>query len=66
MIEIRAAVASGMTRIEVTGHERAAGEIGNHGHTCAAVTAITRTAILGLHALAVEYPDLVSITVTEE
>lgn len=66
MIEIRALLREGVTRIEVTGHERGTGQVGDEGRVCAAVSAITRTAILGLHAVAEEYPDLVSINLTEE
>ena len=50
----------------VTGHERVAGEAGEEGRVCAAVSAITQTAILGLHAVAEAYPDTVSIDITEE
>jgi uncharacterized protein YsxB (DUF464 family) len=62
VIRIRADLADGMTSIEVTGHEGHAVE----GRVCAAVSAITQTALLGLQAVAEAYPDLVSITITEK
>jgi uncharacterized protein YsxB (DUF464 family) len=63
VIQVRARVASGLTSIEVTGHETnsAAG-----GRVCAAVTAITSTALLGLMQIAELNPDLVSVETTEE
>lgn len=62
MITIRARMGDGRTSIEVTGHEEhAAG-----GRVCAAVSAITHTALLGLEQVAQQYPDLVSITIIEE
>jgi uncharacterized protein YsxB (DUF464 family) len=66
LIEISASLRDGFTQIRVSGHERSATETGDGGRVCAAVSAITRTAILGLHAVAEEYPDFVSITITEE
>ncbi|GAB6901857.1 ribosomal-processing cysteine protease Prp [Kineosporia succinea] len=66
MIAIHALLREGVTHIEVTGHERGPGQVGDEGRVCAAVTAITRTATLGLLAVAEEYPDLVSINLTEE
>lgn len=62
MIEIRARLGGGHTSIEVSGHdEPAAG-----GRVCAAVSAITQTALLGLEQVAQQYPDHVSIQITEE
>ncbi|MFE2563034.1 ribosomal-processing cysteine protease Prp [Streptomyces mirabilis] len=62
MIEIRARLGGGRTSIEVSGHdEPAAG-----GRVCAAVSAITQTALLGLDQVAQQYPDHVSIEITEE
>ncbi|MFI9332004.1 ribosomal-processing cysteine protease Prp [Kitasatospora sp. NPDC052868] len=62
MITIRARLGDGRTSIEVTGHEEhAAG-----GRVCAAVSAVTHTALLGLEELARQHPDLVSVTITEE
>lgn len=66
MIEIAAEARAGWTQVTVAGHEPYAGEAGDGGRVCAAVSAITRTAILGLQAVAEAFPDLVSITVTEE
>jgi uncharacterized protein YsxB (DUF464 family) len=62
MITVRAVLGDGSTRIEVAGHEgHAAG-----GLACAAVSAITQTALLGLEQVAQQYPDLVSVEITEE
>lgn len=62
MIEVRALLGDGLTSIEVAGHEEhAAG-----GRVCAAVSAITQTALLGLQMLAEQNPDLVSVKITEE
>ena len=62
MIRIRARLGDGRTSIEVTGHdEPAAG-----GRVCAAVTAITHTALLGLEQVAVQHPDHVSVEIIEE
>jgi uncharacterized protein YsxB (DUF464 family) len=62
VIEIRARLGGGRTSIEVSGHdEPAAG-----GRVCAAVSAITQTALLGLDQVAQQYPDHVSIEITEE
>ena len=62
MIHIRARVGNGHTSIEVDGHE---GHVVD-GRICAAITAITQTALLGLEQYALQYPDLVSVTITEE
>ncbi|MCW2904919.1 MAG: hypothetical protein JWO67_7184 [Streptosporangiaceae bacterium] len=62
MIRIRALLGDGHTSIEVDGHEGHAED----GRVCAAVSAITQTALLGLHEVARQHPDLVSITITEE
>ncbi|RPE27288.1 ribosomal-processing cysteine protease Prp [Kitasatospora cineracea] len=62
MIRIQAQLGPGRTSIEVTGHEEhAAG-----GRVCAAVSAITQTALLGLEQIARQHPDLVSIDITQE
>lgn len=62
MIEVRARLGDGRTSIEVSGHEEhAAG-----GRVCAAVSAITQTALLGLEQVARQYPDLVSVEIIEE
>lgn len=62
MIEVRARLGDGRISIEVTGHEEHA--VG--GYVCAAVSAITQTALLGLEQYAVQFPDLVSVEITEE
>jgi uncharacterized protein YsxB (DUF464 family) len=62
VIEIRARLGNGRTSIEVSGHDEPA--VG--GRVCAAVSAITQTALLGLDQVAQQYPDHVSIQITEE
>lgn len=62
MIQVRAHLGDGHTRIEVSGHEGHAED----GRVCAAVTAITQTALLGLQLYAQQHPDLVSVEITEE
>lgn len=62
MIKVRARLGNGRTSIEVTGHdEPAAG-----GRVCAAVSAITQTALLGLEQVAQQHPDTVSVEIIEE
>ncbi|ACU39440.1 ribosomal-processing cysteine protease Prp [Actinosynnema mirum] len=62
MIHIAARLGDGSTSIEVTGHEGHVLE----GRVCAAVSAITQTAVLGLQQIALQHPDIVSIEITEE
>ena len=62
MISIHAHLGHGLTRIEVSGHE----EHAEDGRVCAAVSAITQTALLGLEAVAENHPDLVTIDITED
>lgn len=62
MIRIRARLGDGRTSIEVEGHE----EHAEQGRVCAAVSAITQTALLGLEQIALQHPDLVSIEITQE
>ena len=62
MIRIRARLGDGHTSIEVDGHE---GHVLD-GRVCAAVSAITQTALLGLEQIAAQHPDLVSIEITQE
>lgn len=62
MIRIRARLGYGLTSIEVDGHEDHAED----GRVCAAITAITQTALLGLQQYAQQFPDLVSVEITEE
>lgn len=62
MITVRARLGGGRTSIEVSGHdEPVAG-----GRVCAAVSAITHTALLGLEQVAQQFPDQVSIEINEE
>jgi Predicted ribosomal protein len=62
VIRVRAHLGDGHTSIEVVGHEEhAAG-----GRACAAVSAITQTALLGLDQVAQQYPDLVSVEIITE
>lgn len=62
MITIRAEVRSGRFLLEVDGHD----EPGSVGVVCAAVSAIANTALLGLEQMAVQHPEDISITITEE
>ncbi|MFF9269082.1 ribosomal-processing cysteine protease Prp [Streptomyces rochei] len=62
MIHVRARLGDGRTVIEVDGHE---GHV-EDGRVCAAVSAITQTALLGLEAIAEQHPDLVSVDITME
>lgn len=62
MIRVSARLGDGLTSIEVTGHE---GHVLD-GRVCAAVSAITQTALLGLEEIARQHPDLVSIEITQE
>lgn len=61
MIRVRARLGDGHTSIEVDGHEQQA----EQGRVCAAVSAITQTALLGLAQVAEQHPDIVSIEITE-
>ena len=62
MIQIRAQLGGGHTLLEVSGHEERAED----GRVCAAITAITQTALLGLEQYALQYPDIVSVEITQE
>jgi uncharacterized protein YsxB (DUF464 family) len=62
VIRIRARLGDGSTSIEVDGHERHI----EQGRICAAVSAITQTALLGLQQIAEQHPDIVSIEITEK
>jgi uncharacterized protein YsxB (DUF464 family) len=62
VIRIRARLGDGHTSIEVHGHE----EHAEQGRVCAAVSAITHTALLGLQEIAEQHPDIVSIEITEK
>lgn len=62
MIRIAAELADGVTVLRVDGHE---GHV-KDGRVCAAVSAITHTALLGLQEVARQHPDIVSIEITEK
>ncbi|HEY3557392.1 MAG TPA: ribosomal-processing cysteine protease Prp [Kribbella sp.] len=62
MIHVSARLGDGRTSIEVTGHEGHQED----GRVCAAVSAITQTALLGLEEIARQHPDLVSIEINQE
>lgn len=62
MIRVRAALGDGHFVLEVDGHEQGVQD----GRVCAAVSAITQTALLGLQQVADQYPDIVSIEITEK
>lgn len=62
MIRVNAHLADGLFRLVVDGHE----ERVEGGRVCAAVSAITQTALLGLQEIARQHPDLVSIEITHE
>lgn len=62
MIVVRARLGDGRTSIEVSGHDDPA--VG--GRVCAAVSAITQTALLGLDQVAQQFPDDVSVEIIEE
>ncbi|MEV5138434.1 ribosomal-processing cysteine protease Prp [Streptomyces syringium] len=62
MIRVRALLGDGRTSLEVDGHE----EHAEAGRVCAAVSAITQTALLGLEQIALQHPDLVSVEITQE
>lgn len=62
MIRITAHLGPGHTRLDVDGHE---GYL-EGGRVCAAVSAITQTALLGLEEIARQHPDLVSVDIRQE
>ncbi|MEV0646093.1 ribosomal-processing cysteine protease Prp [Phytomonospora sp. NPDC050363] len=62
MITINAELGDGTFSLQVDGHEGHVLE----GRVCAAVSAITQTALLGLEHVAGQYPDLVSIHIKEK
>ena len=61
MIGVRAELADGRLLLEVVGH---AGVL-EEGRVCAAVSAITQTALLGLEEIARQYPDHVQFEIKE-
>jgi hypothetical protein len=60
VIEIRAVITVGAGKFElhVDGHDET--------NVCAAISAITMTALLGLEEYAARYPTQVRVTITEE
>jgi uncharacterized protein YsxB (DUF464 family) len=61
VIRIRAVLGDGHFSLTVDGHE----EHRQDGRVCAAVSAITQTALLGLEQVALQHPDLVEVHITE-
>lgn len=59
MIRVTAVLEDGVFHLDVDGHEGH----GEQGRVCAAVSAITNTALLGLQAVAEQHPDIVSIEI---
>lgn len=67
MIHVRATVADGLTSITVEGHENLSEDThAERGRICAAVTAVTRTALLGLEQIALRHPEHLQITIQED
>lgn len=67
MIAVRAQLGGsgdGRSVIEIDGHQGEAAEA--DGRVCAYVSAATDTFLALLHALAQQFPDAVSVTITEE
>lgn len=62
MIRVTATLSDGRFQLDVDGHEGHA----EGGRVCAAITAITQTALLGLEQYALQFPDLVSIEIKQE
>ena len=63
MIYVKADLRPGQMVLTVTGHEDRG--FGEEGRICAAVSAITQTALLGLEQIAEHHPDLVQVEITE-
>lgn len=61
MIRIEAVLSDGGFWLEVAGHEGRRED----GRVCAAVSAITQTALLGLEQVAAHYPELVQLSIEE-
>lgn len=62
MIQVSAHLDAGRFALLVEGHE---GHV-EGGVVCAAVSAITQTALLGLEQVAAQYPGSVAVTVVQE
>lgn len=63
MITVRAVLTPGGFELIVSGHEDLGS--GQGGRVCAAVSAVTQTALLGLEQLGAQYPDLLQVHITE-
>lgn len=61
MIHVQATLGDGLTSIVVDGHE---GHLLD-GRVCAAVSAITQTALLGLEEIARQHPDILTFEIKE-
>jgi uncharacterized protein YsxB (DUF464 family) len=61
VIVIRAELADGSLRLSVEGHANLAGD----GRVCAAVSAVTQTALLGLEELARQHPGYIDLAIEE-
>ena len=62
MIAVTARLGDGHFVLEVDGHEEHKAD----GRVCAAVSAITQTALLGLEQVALQFPDLVQVSIRQE
>lgn len=61
MINVSASLADGLTQIVVSGHEEHLVD----GRVCAAVSAITHTALLGLEEIARQHPEHLRVEIKE-
>lgn len=61
MIRVSVVLGDGLTQVTVDGHE----DHREDGRVCAAVSAITATAILGLEEIARQHPELVRVEIQE-
>lgn len=64
MIKIKVIVKDGETHISIVGHAGYAPA--GHDIVCAGVSAVSHAAILGLNAIAEEYPGFVQIQIDQE
>ena len=67
MIQVRAELSGsggGRTVIQIDGHQGAAAD--GDGRVCTAVTTATDVLVAYLHALAHQYPDALSVTITRK
>lgn len=61
MITVTATLAAGLSEIRVSGHEDRLLD----GRVCAAVSAITHTALLGLEEIARQHPEALRVEIKE-